>query len=273
MQYKKIFKWLLVCLFIVGIITAAYGFINNWPEDKVWKNSKSLVSKLPGEIKYLKDTLGVELLTKSELKEKAIEIELMNNVGKDCSAKAKVLTDEIENAKASKSKQKRLIAQYQPTLDSLTAVMEGIKAMKETYEQEKELEDKVATYNKAKDYIANGDASVNTILYGTYFMVVIAILALFTVIFIITGLNNPKSLVSILIGVIVIAALVIGAWMMAPGTPIHGPEYYQALGPDAKVPSEGDLKLTDAVLYLTYLLVGATVVSLVTSWIVGAIRK
>ena len=273
MQYKKIFKWLLVCLFIVGIITAAYGFINEWPEDKVWKNSKSLVSKLPGEIKNYTDTLGVTLLSKSELKDKALVIDSLNNVGKDCSAKAKVLTDEIEKAKTNKSKQKKLIAQYQPTLDSLANMMLAITAEKEAYQLEVELESKVATYNEAKDYISNGDSSVNTILYGTYLMVVIAVLALFTVIFVITGMNNPMSLVSILIGVAVIAILVVGAWKLAPGTPIHDPEYYKALGPDAKVPSEGDLKLTDAVLYLTYLLVGATVVSLVTSWVVGAIRK
>ena len=276
MLYKKIFKWLLVCLFIVGIITAAYGFFNEWPEDKVWKENKSLVEKLPGEIKLYTDTLGVNLLTKSELKDRKHYVDSLNEEGKKGSAEAKLLTDEIEKNSGNKRKHKELIAKHQFKLDSIATKLIEIQVEKDMYQQEVELENKVSTYNEAKEYIENGDSSVNTILYGTFFMVAIAIIALFVVIFVITGINDPMKLVFILTGVIVIAILVIGAWKLAPGDPIHDAQYYKEMmekGNKVDIPSEATLKLTDAVLYLTYLLVGATVVALVTSWVVKAIRK
>lgn len=274
MQYNKIFKWLLVCLFIVGIITAAYGFFNEWPEDKVWKNKKELAKTLPAKIKCYTDTLQVNLLTKSELKDRKHYVDSLNEVGKKGSAEAKLLTEEIEKSKG--NAKKKLIEKYLPTIDSIATRLIEIEAEKDMYEKEVELEDYVTTYNEAKEYIANGDSSVDTILYGTYFMVAIAILALCVVIFVITGINNPMSLVFIFTGLIVIAILVIGAWKLAPGTPIHDAEYYKqmiAQGNKIDIPSEESLKLADSVLYLTYLLVGATIVSLVTSWIVSAIRK
>jgi hypothetical protein len=37
--------------------------------------------------------------------------------------------------------------------------------------------------------------------------------------------------------------------------------------------TETQLKMTDTVLYLAYLLFGGTIVALLTTWIVGAVRK
>ena len=83
--------------------------------------------------------------------------------------------------------------------------------------------------------------------------------------FVIGGINNPKSLIKLLLGVVAIVAIVGGAWVLAPGSP--------ALGLVDKVPTAFELKLTDATLTLTYLLSGATLLALVAGWVIGATRK
>ena len=67
------------------------------------------------------------------------------------------------------------------------------------------------------------------------------------------------------IGLVAIAVIVAGAYLLAPGTP--------AVGYLGEPVSDGALKLTDTVLNLTYLLMGASLVALVAGWIIGATRK
>ena len=106
---------------------------------------------------------------------------------------------------------------------------------------------------------------VDLILWGAYAFAGITILAVVFGVFVIGGINNPKTLVGLLIGVIVIAAVVGGAWMLAPGTP--------AIGYMGEPVSDFNLKLTDTMLSLTYLIFGAAIVSLIVGWVVGATRK
>ena len=106
---------------------------------------------------------------------------------------------------------------------------------------------------------------VDLILWGAYAFAGITILAVVFGVFVIGGINNPKTLVGLLIGVIVIAAVVGGAWMLAPGTP--------AIGYMGDPVSDFNLKLTDTMLSLTYLIFGAAIVSLIVGWVVGATRK
>ena len=106
---------------------------------------------------------------------------------------------------------------------------------------------------------------VDLILWGAYAFAGITILAVIFGVFVIGGINNPKTLVGLLIGVIVIAAVVGGAWMLAPGTP--------AIGYMGDPVSDFNLKLTDTMLSLTYLIFGAAIVSLIVGWVVGATRK
>jgi len=107
---------------------------------------------------------------------------------------------------------------------------------------------------------------VDVILWGAYIFAGVTILAVVFGVFVIGGINNPKNLVKLLLGVVVIVVIVGGAWILAPGSPAIG------LVAD-KAPSDFDLKLTDATLMLTYLMVGASLVSLVVGWIVSATRK
>ena len=106
---------------------------------------------------------------------------------------------------------------------------------------------------------------VDLILHGAYAFATLTILAVAFGVLVIGGMNNPKSLVKMLIGLVVIAVLVGGAWVLAPGEP--------AIGYMGEPVSDFKLKLTDATLLLTYLLCGVSLLALVAGWIIGATRK
>ena len=120
-------------------------------------------------------------------------------------------------------------------------------------------------YGFAVGFESNANAPVDNILYCAYAFAAITVLAVVFGVVVIGGINNPKSLLKILLGLVAIAAIVAGAYMLAPGTPAVG-----YLGDPV---SDGTLKLTDTVLNLTYLLFGAAILSLVVGWIVSATRK
>ena len=112
---------------------------------------------------------------------------------------------------------------------------------------------------------SNGNAPVDNILYCTYAFAGLALLAVVFGVLVIGGINNPKSLLKILLGLVVIAAVVAVAYVLAPGTP--------AVGYLGEPVTDGILKLTDTVLNLTYIVFGASILALVVGWIVGAVRK
>ena len=75
------------------------------------------------------------------------------------------------------------------------------------------------------------------------------------------------NFIVIAVVVLVVGGLVAGAYALAPGSMIQS----ETLTPDQI--SYADLKMTDTVLYLAYLFFGGAIVALITSWIVGAVRK
>ena len=112
---------------------------------------------------------------------------------------------------------------------------------------------------------AAGDAPVDIMLYCAYAYALVAILAVLFGVVVIGGMNEPKSLIKLGVGIVAIAVIIVLAWMLAPGTP--------AVGYLGEPVSEGTLKLTDTVLNLTYLLFGGSLIALVAGWIIGATRK
>ena len=112
---------------------------------------------------------------------------------------------------------------------------------------------------------SNGNAPVDNLLYCTYAFAGIALLAVLFGVIVIGGINNPKSLIKLLLGLVVIAAIIAVAYVIAPGTP--------AVGYIGEPVSDGTLKLTDTVLNLTYFTFGLSIVALIIGWIVGAVRK
>ena len=112
---------------------------------------------------------------------------------------------------------------------------------------------------------SNGNAPVDNMLYCAYAFALITIAAVVFGVVVIGGINNPKSLLKLLAGLVAIVAVVAVAYVLAPGTPAVG-----YLGDPV---SDNTLKLTDTMLNLTYFLFGGALLALVAGWIIGAIRK
>ena len=105
------------------------------------------------------------------------------------------------------------------------------------------------------------DASVNTLLYWAYALVVIGIAAAVLFGIAISAINNPKNLLKMLIELVVVVVVVGAVYLLSSGAP--------AMGYVGKEVSPMTLKLTDTVLNLTYILCALTVLAI----IYGAIRN
>ena len=112
---------------------------------------------------------------------------------------------------------------------------------------------------------SNGNAPVDNKLYCAYAFALITVAAVVFGVVVIGGINNPKSLLKLLTGLVAIVAVVAVAYVLAPGTPAVG-----YLGDPV---SDNTLKLTDTMLNLTYFLFGGALLALVAGWIIGATRK
>ena len=102
-------------------------------------------------------------------------------------------------------------------------------------------------------------------LYCAYAFALTTILAVVFGVVVIGGINNPKSLLKLLLGLVAGGAIIAVAYVLAPGTP--------AIGYLGNPVSDGTLKLVDTVLNLTYFFFGGALLTLVAGWIIGAIRK
>ena len=120
-------------------------------------------------------------------------------------------------------------------------------------------------YGFAVGFESNGNAPVDNMLYCAYAFAGVALLAVVFGVVVIGGINNPKSLLKMVLGLVAIAAIVAVAYVLAPGTP--------AVGYLGEPVSDGTLKMTDTLLNLTYFLFGGAILALVVGWIIGATRK
>ena len=120
-------------------------------------------------------------------------------------------------------------------------------------------------YGFAVGFESNGNAPVDNMLYCAYAFALTTILAVVFGVVVIGGINNPKSLLKLLLGLVAGGAVIAVAYVLAPGTP--------AIGYLGNPVSDGTLKLVDTVLNLTYFFFGGALLTLVVGWIIGAIRK
>ena len=120
-------------------------------------------------------------------------------------------------------------------------------------------------YGFVVGFESNGNAPVDNMLYCAYAFALTTILAVVFGVVVIGGLNNPKSLLKLLLGLVVGGVVIAVAYVLAPGTP--------AIGYLGEPVSDGTLKLVDTVLNLTYFFFGGALLTLVGGWIIGAIRK
>ena len=86
--------------------------------------------------------------------------------------------------------------------------------------------------------------------------------------FVFNWTKNPKSLIKFAIIIVSAGLLLFVAYKIAPNPTAAEVESYGLEGLTA-----GDIEMTEVLLYLTYLMFGATIAALITGWIVGATRK
>ena len=106
-------------------------------------------------------------------------------------------------------------------------------------------------------------ACLDPFLYWIYALLVLALCV--TLLFPLVGaFKSKKKLIRLITLVLAVVVIVGGAWLLAPGTPIDV---------NASKVEAGTFKFADAVLYVTYLVVCAAVVSLIWSAIRNAVKK
>jgi len=117
-----------------------------------------------------------------------------------------------------------------------------------------------------KGFEANDGKMTDLLLYWAYGMVGLALVSVVCVGLYIAIRTNPKSLVKM--GIIIAGAAVLAfiAYLLASGAPAMG---YNG----SKVPTASELKMTDTILNLAYILGGAAIASIVVGEIVMSLRN
>ena len=108
------------------------------------------------------------------------------------------------------------------------------------------------------------EAAVETMLYWAYAMLILALFAVLCIGLYVAVKTDPKSLVRIGIALAGAAVLCLVAYLLASGN--------QPLGfTGTKQPTAGELKLTDTVLNLTYILGAGAIVAIIAGEIISGI--
>ena len=124
----------------------------------------------------------------------------------------------------------------------------------------------ILVWGSMKGFEANDGAATNVLLYWAYIVLGIALAAVICVGLYIRATTDPKSLVKIGIAVLGAAVLFGIAYLLASGAPAVG---YSG----AKLPSATELKMTDTILNLAYIVGGAAILSIVAGEVLMSIRK
>ena len=116
-----------------------------------------------------------------------------------------------------------------------------------------------------KGFEANDGQAVENLLRWGYVMLGIAVFAAIIVSAIVGFINNPKSVIKLLIGLVVVAAVCFVVYLLSKGNP--------AVGLTVDQPSASTLKFTDTILNLTYLVGGVAIASIILGEVISAIRN
>ena len=109
------------------------------------------------------------------------------------------------------------------------------------------------------------DTAVQTMLYWAYAMLIFALIAVICIGLFVAVKTDPKSLVRIGIAIAGAAVLCLIAYLLASGNPAIG---YTG----SKPPTAGELKLTDTVLNLTYILGIAAIAAIIAGEVISFFR-
>ena len=114
--------------------------------------------------------------------------------------------------------------------------------------------------------VAADNGTVDPLLYWAYIVLGIALVSVICVGLYVTATTNPKGLIKIGIAVVAAAALFGICYLLASGAPAIG---YSGPTP----PTATELKMTDTILNLAYLVGGATILSIIVAEVFIAIRN
>ena len=114
--------------------------------------------------------------------------------------------------------------------------------------------------------VAADNGTVDPLLFWAYIVLGIALFAVICVGLYVTATTNPKGLIKIGIAVLAAAALFGICYLLAGGNPAIG---YSGTTP----PTATELKMTDTILNLAYLVGGAAILSIIVSEVFMSIRK
>lgn len=111
--------------------------------------------------------------------------------------------------------------------------------------------------------VGQPDATVEYLIYWAYAMVGLTLFCVVVIGLVVAAVNNPKSLVKLGIGLVVVAVVCGIAYVLAPAKPAMG----LLVQPEVSV-----LKQTDTFLNLTYFTGGVAIIAIIFGEIWGAIR-
>ena len=112
--------------------------------------------------------------------------------------------------------------------------------------------------------VAEDNGTVDPLLYWAYIVLGIALAAVIGVGLYVTATTNPKGLVKIGIAVVAAAVLFGVCYLLASGAPAIN---------CSKPTTPGELKLTDTILNLAYLVGGAAILSIICGEVMMTIRN
>ncbi|MCR4844697.1 MAG: hypothetical protein K5843_06900 [Bacteroidales bacterium] len=116
------------------------------------------------------------------------------------------------------------------------------------------------------DTVAQDNGTVDPLLYWAYIVLGIALASVICVGLYVTATTNPKGLIKIGIAVVGAAVLFGVCYLLASGAPAIG---YSGATP----PTATELKMTDTILNLAYLVGGAAILSIICGEVLMTIRN
>ena len=124
----------------------------------------------------------------------------------------------------------------------------------------------VLVWGSLTGFEANDGAATNVLLGWAYIVLGIALASVICVGLYVTATTNPKGLIKIGIALVAAAVLFGICYLLASGAPAVG---YSG----AKLPSASELKMTDTILNLAYLVGGVAILSIIFSEVWMSIRN
>ena len=124
----------------------------------------------------------------------------------------------------------------------------------------------VLVWGSLTGFEANDGAATNVLLGWAYIVLGIALVSVICVGLYVTATTNPKGLIKIGIALVAAAVLFGLCYLVASGAPAVG---YSG----AKLPSASELKMTDTILNLAYLVGGAAILSIIFGEVWMTIRN